>query len=99
MPNYTYECRRCSHLTDHFCKYEDRPEDIKCETCGEVAIYTLIPPAIKRVSYLDGNNRFKDVKEAAKLNRIAADADEKTKKEIHKEIRTGLKVDIERGPT
>lgn len=86
MPNYSFQCKKCSTVLDHHCKYEDRPEQIACE-CGGMASYKLIPPGIMTHSYLDGNNRFKDAKEAAKLNRLAAGAEGETKAEIEKEVR------------
>lgn len=90
---YAFNCIDCQHTTDHDCKYEDRPEQIVCENCGKMASYKLIPPMPMLKSYLDGSSRFRDLKEASKLNVAAArtdNADEKAA--IKKEIaRTGYK--------
>lgn len=94
MPNYSFRCPECGHDTDHHCKFEDRPAQVACENCGKMAPYKLIPPGIMTHSYLDGNNRFKDAKEAAKLNKLAAGAEGVTKDEISKELKkTGFSFD------
>lgn len=90
MPTYTYVCTNCAHVTDaRFSLKEERPEIIKCEACyQESAAYTLSAPMVTRASYLDGTNRFRDMKEASKLNVEAAkSSSQDTKKEISKEIR------------
>lgn len=91
MPNYSYSCRTCQHVTDFHCKYEDRPEQVPCENCGEMAPYKLIPPGIMTHSYADGigrGSKYKDLKEASKLNVAASRTDNPQEKaELKKEIR------------
>lgn len=89
MPNYSYQCEKCASISDHFCKYEDRPEQIVCD-CGGMAKFKLIPPGIMTHSYMDGQGRkgYKDLKEASKLNVAAARTDNPQEKaEIKKEMK------------
>ena len=41
MPIYHYKCTQCSKTTEWMGKFEARPDDVKCITCGNEAIITI----------------------------------------------------------
>lgn len=89
-PNYLYCCSKCDHQEFvHYKLTETRPEIQSCEVCGELSNYQIAPPRVQqKVSYLDGqrSNKWKDLKEASKLNKAAAATDNpEEKKELQKE--------------
>lgn len=90
MPTYTYHCGPCDHITDVFFSLSEvRPEDVLCESCQGTATYQLAAPMVLKHSYLDGqrSKKFRDLKEASKLNVAAARTDDlDQKKELKKEI-------------
>ena len=89
MPTYTYSCVTCGGVTDGFYKLtETRPEELPCSECGNPAEYTLAAPMVLKASFLDGqrSKQWKDVREASKLNKLAAQTDNlQAKKEIKQE--------------
>ena len=91
-PNYRYECSKCDHSEYvHYKLTEKRPDIQSCEVCGEISNYTFeIPRVQQKVSYLDGQrgSKWKDLKEASKLNVAAAKAETlEEKKEIDNEVK------------
>lgn len=89
MPTYVYICPECGESTDGFYTLkETRPDTIECRECGNQAQYQLAAPMVLKASYLDGqrSKQWKDLKEASKLNKLAAGTDNQAeKKEIQKE--------------
>lgn len=47
MPNYSYKCKACEHITSRLQKY-DAEKTLGCEECGEVAERAIIGPPIIR---------------------------------------------------
>tara|TARA_R100000458_G_C8228397_1_gene210801 strand:- start:242 stop:853 length:612 start_codon:yes stop_codon:yes gene_type:complete len=41
MPLYEYNCAACSAISSWFGSYESRPDNIKCEKCGDQAKYQI----------------------------------------------------------
>lgn len=96
MPNYDFECFHCQSTTILNVPYDKRDELYYCADCGFHLLRKFPAPMVARASYPDGTtNRFKELKEASKLNKEAAVAKDTTKKEIQKEIRK-MKVDIQK---
>ena len=91
MPTYLYHCPECNDTMDAFFKLtEERPETVECIFCGKAAQYQIAAPMVLKASYLDGQRKkkFQDVREASKLNRMAAGEDDLQKKsELKKEAR------------
>lgn len=88
MPNYDFYCESCDTMVILNVSFEQRDEPNNCADCGSFLRRQFPAPAVTRASYPDGvTNRFKDFKEASKLNKEAAVAKDSTKKEIQKEIR------------
>lgn len=97
MPNYSYYCESCETTSDHLFRIGSRPDTAPCGECDKSAIYVLVPPAIMTHAYLDGTKRkgFQDLKEASKLNRLAAGTDNQAEKQTLKnEIQNKLRVNI-----
>lgn len=90
MANYEYHCVDCKTVTVANFEFSKRPDLIICEVpwCHGQAEYQISKPNLTKASYVDGNNRFQDLKEAAKLEKESAHAKGgSTKKEIAAEIR------------
>ena len=85
MPTYLYQCFECGDTTDGFFSLKEvRPEKIPCKSCDAQAEYQIHgPQIIHRKSFVDGQKRkgWKDLREASKLNRLAAGEDDQKKKE------------------
>jgi putative FmdB family regulatory protein len=94
MPNYDFDCETCNTTIILNVKFEDRDQPNNCPDCGAFLRRQFPAPMVTRASYPDGvTNRFKDFKEASKLNKEAAVSKDSTKKEIQKEIRKmGIKI-------
>lgn len=96
MPNYDFHCDKCDTTEILNVPYEQRDASYNCGQCGSVLARQFPAPMVARASYPDGTTkRFKEFKEASKLNKEAAVAKDSTKKEIKKELRK-MKVDIQR---
>jgi hypothetical protein len=98
MPRYfsiDIACTSCDHEWHELIDVKDKDGEFPCIRCSGVGKRTMSAPNVMRNSYRDGTNRFKDAKEAAKLNKAAASAQSsETKKEIAKEIKKlGYKFD------
>lgn len=77
MPMYTSECAHCSHIFDFFSHSEQRNEVQECPVCSSKDTWRIMTaPAVVGVhSHRDGSDRggaYKDLVEAAKLERTAA---------------------------
>lgn len=96
MPNYDFDCIACQTVVILNVSYETRDDNHMCPDCCNILIRRFPAPMVTRASYPDGTtNRFKDFKEASKLNKEAAAAKSDTKKEIQKELRK-MKIDIQK---
>lgn len=96
MPNYDFYCGTCDRMEILNVSYENRDTSIHCNECGNLLVRQFPSPMVARASYPDGTTkRFKEFKEASKLNKEAAVAKDSTKKEIRKELRK-MKIDIQR---
>jgi len=82
-----FTCPSCSHKWEDLIRRSEKDNEHPCPQCGtgttrrfEVAHHT-------RASYVDGNGRFKEAKEAAKLNKEMMSKRPDNRKEIAKEIK------------
>lgn len=85
-PTYSYHCETCDDNFEENVPIAMR-ETVKCGECGELATKLMTAPMVLRASYVDGNNRFAALKEAAKLEKEKAGSSQKNRKEIVNEIR------------
>lgn len=83
-------CSSCSHAWHDIVEREIQQGPHECPECGNVAGEKQISaPMVLRASYPDGNRRFSDMKEAAKLKRErAVTRKEDDRKRIASEIRS-----------
>lgn len=94
--NYEYECIVCEVFEDRQVPYLVRDEQF-CTTCENPLVRQFPTPGVTRASYVDGTRRkgWAEMREASKLNREAAGSmSTDTKREIAREIRNKLRVDI-----
>lgn len=58
MPTYSYYCsnKKCKAETEHFCSIKERPETIKCNKCGKIAVQSITAPhfTINGASFANG---------------------------------------------
>lgn len=83
----SFTCRSCSHRWEDLVRRSEKDLEHPCPECGTGTTRNFEVAHHTRASYVDGNGRFKEAKEAAKLNREMAGSNQQTKKEIAKEIK------------
>lgn len=100
MPQYLWKCTECEVLVEVQHKMAEsnvppKPEDEVHCFCDEPKWKKLItmPAVVGKASYLDGQRKFVDAREAAKLKKEARHSkDPKKKSEIRKEVnKMGIK--------
>lgn len=90
----SFICTECSHGWEDLIKRNEKDSPHPCPSCGTGVVRAFEVGHHTRASYVDGNGRFKEAKEASKLNREMAGSKQENKKEIAKEIRKlGYKFD------
>lgn len=103
MARYQFHCENCEQDMDLDFPIGTRPDETQCPECTGLAKYVFIAPAIMTHSYLDGTRRkgWQDMREASKLNKLAANLDPNSteRKAIEKEVTNKLRVDIKRDVT
>lgn len=87
---YDYKCSQCDSITTELVERSDVPEHIPC-VCGGSANRTL-SANITRVSYVDGNDRFKYAKEKRALDKLAREARKAGNKEEAARIKQEISV-------
>lgn len=95
-PNYDYQCDACGLVEIHFVKYDDRDTPgIPCTACHTNGLKRLLTmPSHTKASFVDGQRKFTDMREANKLVQEAAVSKPGTAREIRKEIKKmGVKVE------
>ena len=98
MVNYDMFCSVCEALTVINVKYEDRDKFQQCPVCGQISakkVYAT-PPQVRTEklsrTFVDGTNRFAELKAQAKLQSAIASA---TSKEERKAAEKELSARIE----
>jgi hypothetical protein len=90
MPNYDIECADCQTISIEFRKYEDRDNPGVCNMClgptnkvyrtAPNGMFTALPDGTRR------NEGYQRLKEAAKLEKEAANTRPERRKEINQEM-------------
>lgn len=81
-------CEECGSLWDDIVDSTEVDNKFQCPECGKQSgSRTISAPNFTKASYVDGTNRFKDLKEISKLKIERAKSDHKNRKGIEKEIR------------
>lgn len=88
MPSYDFYCTHCGNEDIMVVAYERRDDLYSCSECGEDLTRRFPTPMIAKASHPDGTTkRFRDLKEAAKLEKEAANSKPDRKAEITREIK------------
>jgi predicted nucleic acid-binding Zn ribbon protein len=87
-PNYDYICPECGIVETHFVKYEDRESPgIHCAACNQALKYKITMPGTTKHSYVDGQRKLNNMREAHQLSNEARKSNSTaTKREIAQEI-------------
>jgi hypothetical protein len=90
MPNYDILCTDCGLVTVEFRKYEDRDAETICAFCDgkQQRVYRTAPNGMF-TALPDGSRRdegYQRLKEAAKLEKEAANTRPERRKEINQEM-------------
>jgi len=90
----SFTCSNCNHHWEDLIPRSQKDEEHPCPNCAAGVTRNFEVSKHTRASYVDGNNRFRDAKEAAKLNREMAQTSPNNRKEIAGEIKKlGYKFD------
>lgn len=77
----------CGHIWDDLIQHDQLDVPIECPTCGAVAGNRIPYANIATASFVDGTNRFQDIKTMRELDKITSKANKAGDKETAKKAK------------